>query len=444
MVPIEEEDVRNTLNVLLRSPNEAGIVAVALKRKKGFKNKHKEEYVSVTRVQNALRLLKRLGHKYYQFEEDPSINDYEGRFEDLNEPENRYLFGDLPDEIENVDESQQADEEPEMVYYRGKMVEVLDEVDIEERETEEYLTKDPVAKYQFEYNRFSFFVDNFPEDDPSLSLSLAPGEGKVPKNILMDEDFDIKAFPNLHPDGKAGLNAQRQRKITYQTYFQQRLFNFNRRFSLTPSYLFMAVMYTETKQLQNNMNIVFKRGRKMQSTSGGTKYSLEDPYSVLDNIKGTPRYFKKKKNEFISKLKNLGGFQFFITLSCADMRWSENFTSLLQLEGHKIHYSTKFDEVLIGEENPVTIEEFLQQHEGKHEYIRKSILNATRNFDARIKKFINTIVMSKFSEMHASYINYRIEFQLRGAGKNYIQFYFIKTISKFLFHFRPLTWSHMG
>ena len=41
MVPVEEEDVRNTMNVLLKSPNEAGIVAVALKRKKQFKNKHK-------------------------------------------------------------------------------------------------------------------------------------------------------------------------------------------------------------------------------------------------------------------------------------------------------------------------------------------------------------------------------------------------------------------
>ena len=108
MVPVEEEDVRNTMNILLKSPNEAGIVAVALKRKKGFKNKHKEEYVSVTRLRNALKLLKRLGHKYYQFEEDSSVNDYEARFEDLDEPENRYLFGDLPDEIENADESQQA------------------------------------------------------------------------------------------------------------------------------------------------------------------------------------------------------------------------------------------------------------------------------------------------------------------------------------------------
>ena len=150
------------------------------------------------------------------------------------------------------------------------------------------------------------------------------------------------------------------------------------------------------------------------------RYTLDDPYSVLDNIKGTPRYFKKKKNEFIGKLQNLGGFTFFFTLSCADMRWSENFTSLLHLEGYKIHYSTEFDKVLIEDpdepDKKWSISEFLENHEGKHEFIRKSILNSTRNFDNRVKNFIKTIIMSKYNEMHASFYNYRVEFQLRGAG----------------------------
>ena len=66
-VPISEEDVRNTLDVLMRSPNEAGIVAVKIKRKRQYKSAHKEQYVSVERVKKALILLKELGHKYYQF-----------------------------------------------------------------------------------------------------------------------------------------------------------------------------------------------------------------------------------------------------------------------------------------------------------------------------------------------------------------------------------------
>ena len=37
------------------------------------------------------------------------------------------------------------------------------------------------------------------------NISLAPGEGKVPKDILTEEDLDIKAFLHLHnPDGSNG------------------------------------------------------------------------------------------------------------------------------------------------------------------------------------------------------------------------------------------------
>ena len=36
-----------------------------------------------------------------------------------------------------------------------------------------------------------------------------------------------------------------------------------------------------------------------------------------------------KKDELIAKLENLGPFHFFFTLSCADNRYEENFTSAL-------------------------------------------------------------------------------------------------------------------
>ena len=286
---------------------------------------------------------------------------------------------------------------------------------------EEYLSNDPVAKFQFDYNKHTCFVNQYPENDPNnASVSVAPGEGKIPKSILMDSDWDMRAFPVLDPTGENSLNAKRDRKLSYQQFFMQRLLNINRRFAESPSFLFAAVQYVESLQLQRNLNIAFQRGRPSKTSSGNMKYSLDDPYTVLDNIKGTPRYFKKKKNEFISKLENLGGFTFFFTLSCADMRWSENFTSLLHLEGYKIIYDTEFDKVLIQDpaqpDQEWTIEEFLTQNQGKHEFIRKNILNATRNFDNRVKNFIKTIIMSKYSEMHVKYFNYRVEFQLRGAG----------------------------
>ena len=412
-VPISEEDVRNTLDVLMRTPNQAGIVAVKIKRRQQYKSAHKEEYVSVEKVKKALLILKELGHKYYQFNED--LNHAASGFESLEEPENKYLFKDVTDEINNNSlQPENIDPVPD------KVPDPEDEVENHEREMEEYLSRDPVAKFQFDYNRNTCFVNEYPEHDPNVSVSIAPGEGKTPKSILMDTDWDMKAFPVLDPTGENSLNAKRERKLSYQQFFMQRLLNINRRFAESPSFMFAAVQYVEAKQLQSNLNIAFQRGRPTKSGNGVSRYTLDDPYSVMDNVKGTPKYTKKKKNEFIGKLENLGCFTFFFTLSCADMRWSENFTSLLHLEGYKINYSTEFDEVLIEDPNDpdqmLSIAEFLDLNEGKHEFIRKNILNSTRNFDQRVKLFIKNIIMSKYNEMHASFYNYRVEFQLRGAG----------------------------
>ena len=38
----------------------------------------------------------------------------------------------------------------------------------------------------------------------------------------------------------------------------------------------------------------------------------------------------------LGKIDNFGPFHWFYTLSCADMRWDENFTSILREKGYKI------------------------------------------------------------------------------------------------------------
>ena len=46
----------------------------------------------------------------------------------------------------------------------------------------------------------------------------------------------------------------------------------------------------------------------------------------------------------IAKLENLGGFQIFYTLSCADLRWEENFAAILRDKGLNLTYSIVIDE----------------------------------------------------------------------------------------------------
>ena len=48
------------------------------------------------------------------------------------------------------------------------------------------------------------------------------GERKVPKDIVLEENWDIKAFPHLHnPDGSNGKDSVRSTRLMEQNYFIQ-------------------------------------------------------------------------------------------------------------------------------------------------------------------------------------------------------------------------------
>ena len=115
-----------------------------------------------------------------------------------------------------------------------------------------------------------------------------------------------------HPNGRYGLHEDRERKLTDQNYFLQRLRNNDSRFSEDPSYVFAAAQYLEKKQLQRNVNVSYQRGKEVRGASGESTFMLEDGFSVFGNISNTPRYWKTAKFEMLAKLDNLGPFHFFL------------------------------------------------------------------------------------------------------------------------------------
>ena len=115
-----------------------------------------------------------------------------------------------------------------------------------------------------------------------------------------------------------------------QFYFIQRICNQNTKFARSPAYVYAAVAHTELKQIQRNVNVSYSRGKEVDNKNGVKTLKVDDPYAVLDDIKQTPRYWKKAKYEMFSKLDNFGPFHFFFTLSCADLRWNENFAAILR------------------------------------------------------------------------------------------------------------------
>ena len=311
---------------------------------------------------------------------------------------------------------------------------VLDSDDDEsdaEKDNIDYETNDVVKKYQFEYNKSLCMSSKYPEvsANETDTINVAPGEGKVPKDILGEDDWDVKAFPHLHnPDGSCGKDQERKTRLSDQYYFIQRICNLEKRFARSPAYMYAAIGYLEKKQLQRNINMANTRGKEVINEMGEKAYMLEDGYRVLDDIKGTPRYWKKTKHEMIAKLDNLGPFNLFFTLSCADMRWDENFASILQEKGYMIRYNVvkddegNWDTVVeakkIGDDKYKPVKQFIEEEvdESLHELIRGNVLSATRYFHHRVNQFINKVAMGRNNPMHVKNYAYKVEFQDRGAG----------------------------
>ena len=341
-IPIQESDIVNTLLSLPRTPMEGGLIEVRLKRKQIYKNYHRQEFINPEKLFRAIKFLKDSGNPFYQ--SFKNLSDYKKMCESEDPSGFQLLFGEeiKTQEVNSfpiktrrcsvlfVDDNDQNWEEiMELKDYTNMM-----ERELDEKEEIDYREKDSIRKYQIDYDESICLAENFPEafyleNKKDLveidQISVAPGEGKVPENLLSSENWDALAFPMKHPDGRNNLHHKRDVKLSDQYYFVQRLRNKDERFRSDPSYLFAASSYIEKKQLQRNINVSFLRGKKSKSaTQEGNVYNLEDAFSVFDSTSNTPTYWKKAKYEMMAKLDNLGPFQFFFTLSCADKLWEEN------------------------------------------------------------------------------------------------------------------------
>ena len=133
----------------------------------------------------------------------------------------------------------------------------------------------------------------------------APWENNVPKYILLDNDFEILAFPDLFPYGSGGYHsANRKVKLPIRKYFQQHLINVDGRFAQNIEYLFCAQYIADKKQIESDatLAIMLSQGR----TLGGHKITAgqlwnpavleqlvrnEQAYKFLKNVRGSPAYW---------------------------------------------------------------------------------------------------------------------------------------------------------
>ena len=153
----------------------------------------------------------------------------------------------------------------------------------------------------------------------------APGENNVPQYILLDDNFEVLAFPDLFPYGQGAYHTEdRTASLPICKYFQQRLLNVDTRFAGNIEYIFCAQYIADIKQIESDANlaITLSQGRTLggeKITAGVLRNPLalkqlvrnEQAYKFLKNVRGSPAYWQNELYDVLAMLRALGTPTFF-------------------------------------------------------------------------------------------------------------------------------------
>jgi hypothetical protein len=194
-IPIGDGDVLNTLNCLPRTPTEAGLIEVKLKRKMEYKNYHQYEYISPEKIFRALNYLRQMGNPHYQFFENHDA--FKERCQNTDPHGFEALFGDIP----NIPVCEKSCDDLNIHYIKD--FETEDIVDLEEflmmQDNIDKMDKenDPARRFQIDYDRSTCLVQQYPEcfhrENGSLEKEEDTGNKFDSKQLISctnEEDVD--------------------------------------------------------------------------------------------------------------------------------------------------------------------------------------------------------------------------------------------------------------
>ena len=104
------------------------------------------------------------------------------------------------------------------------------------------------------------------ENIENAIFQCAPGQNNIPRYILLYEEFELLAFPDLFPlRCFSYYSEQISVKLLLQKYFQQRLLNVDGQFAKNIEYIFCAQHMIDLQHIQSVINLAIRlsRGRTL-------------------------------------------------------------------------------------------------------------------------------------------------------------------------------------
>ena len=126
----------------------------------------------------------------------------------------------------------------------------------------------------------------------------------------------------------------------------------------------------------------------------------DQAYLFLRQVPGTPPYWQRFMYEVVAMVKQLGIPTWFMTLSCADLRWPELF---------KIVARTQCKDITEDEIEALSYVEGCQM-------LNANPVVAAKHFQHRVETFFSEVLLSQSNPIgKITYYALRIEFQMRGS-----------------------------
>ena len=112
---------------------------------------------------------------------------------------------------------------------------------------------------------------------------------------------------------------------------ESKLLNYTHRFSSSADYIFYAQSVLQQIQFQNQISIAIRKvsGNLNASMFRNYKESVNNLVRhdkgvlLMSKIRGTSAYWKRFQSKVLAMVKQLGCPSFFLTLSCADLKWND-------------------------------------------------------------------------------------------------------------------------
>ena len=256
---------------------------------------------------------------------------------------------------------------------------------------------DPLSEFRTPSMETTFVSEIPSACEMEEGIVVAPGEVKKPVSVLNDKFSEEFGHPHLLPTGQYDYKVEREIPLTPSKQYTQK-------FASDNDYTFFAHTVLQKVQLSSYINIAMKKMLSNDLTaemlSKSFKQKLQEfiakdkAFSFMSSIKGTPACWEKCLHQVLALVKQL--LTFFLTLSCANLRWNELISVIFKLSRVDI-FDEKVDEMLY--------------HEGCDTLNENPGLVA-RNFQYRVEMFFKIIVLDEPLEK-TQYYAIRVEFQVR-------------------------------